>query len=201
MRIVIPLAAGGGGDVFARLLADELQRKYGQPFVVENRPGGGLNIGARACAEAPSDGYTLCVMSSEPVVYNQFLFRSLPFNPEKDFEPITNLFFNLEALVVNSQLKVKTIPELVALARAKPGTLSYGTFSFVLVQFMEKLKKTHGIDIVRVPFRSGNEVVNAIMSGTTPVALLGLSNMLSQVRSGSHHRHRAQRQCALAAVP
>jgi tripartite-type tricarboxylate transporter receptor subunit TctC len=123
-------------------------------------------------------------MSSEPVVYNQFLFRSLPFNPEKDFEPITNLFFNLEALVVNSQLKVRTIPELIALAKARPGTLSYGTFSFVLVQFMEKLKKTHGIDIVRVPFRSGNEVVNAIMSGTTPVALLGLSNMLSQVRSG-----------------
>ena len=184
MRIVIPLAAGGGGDVFARLLADELQQKYGQPFVVENRPGGGLNIGARACAEAPPDGYTLCVMSSEPVVYNQFLFRSLPFNPEKDFEPITNLFFNLEALVVNAQLKVKTIPDLVALAKAKPGTLSYGTFSFVLVQFMEKLKKTHGIDIVRVPFRSGNEVVNAIMSGTTPVALLGLSNMLSQIRAG-----------------
>ena len=152
--------------------------------MVENRPGGGLNIGARACAEAPPDGYTLCVMSSEPVVYNQFLFRSLPFNPEKDFEPIANLFINLEALVVNAQLKVKTIPDLVALAKAKPGTLSYGTFSFVLVQFMEKLKKTHDIDIVRVPFRSGNEVVNAIMSGTTPVALLGLSNMLSQIRSG-----------------
>jgi tripartite-type tricarboxylate transporter receptor subunit TctC len=133
VRIVIPLAAGGGGDVFARLLADEFQKKYGQPFVVENRPGGGLNIGARACAEAPPDGYTLCVMSSEPVVYNQFLFRSLPFNPEKDFEPIANLFFNLEALVVNAQLKVNTIPDLVALAKAKPGTLSYGTFSFVLV--------------------------------------------------------------------
>ena len=102
-------------------------------------------------------------MSSEPVVYNQFLFRSLPFNPEKDFEPITNLFFNLEALVVNAQLKVRTIPDLIALAKAKPGTLSYGTFSFVLVQFMEKLKKTNDIDIVRVPFRSGNEVVNAIM--------------------------------------
>src|SRR3954451_1161779 len=184
VRIVIPLAAGGGGDVFARLLADELQRKYAQPFVVENRPGGGLNIGARACAEAPPDGYTLCVMSSEPVVYNQFLFRSLPFNPEKDFEPITNLFFNLGALVVNAQLKVRTIPDLIALAKARPGTLSYGTFSFVLVQFMEKLKKTPGIDIVRVPFRSGNEVVNAIMSGTTPVALLGLSIMLSQIRSG-----------------
>ena len=184
VRIIIPLAAGGGGDIFTRLLAKELQKKFGQPFLVENRPGGGLNIGARACAESAPDGYTLCVMSSEPVAYNQFLFKSLPFNPEKDFAPITNLFFNLEALVTNAKLNVKTIPELVALAKAKPGTLSYGTFSFVLVQWMEKLKKREGIDIVRVPFRSGNEVVNAIMSGSTPVAMLGLSNMLEQVRSG-----------------
>jgi len=185
VRIIIPLAAGGGGDIFARLLAEQLQKKYGQPFVVENRPGGGLNIGARACAEAPPDGYTLCVMSSEPVVYNQFLFKSLPFNPETDFAPITNLFYNLEALVVNSSLKAKTIPDLVALAKEKPGTLSYGTFSFVLVQFMNKLNKKNGIDIVRVPFRSGNEVVTAVLSNTTPVALLGLSNMLAQVRSGA----------------
>ena len=184
VRIIIPLAAGGGGDIFTRLLAEELQKRLGQPFVVENRPGGGLNIGARACAEAQTDGYTLCVMSSEPVVYNQFLFKSLPFNPEKDFTPIANLFFNLEALVANSKLNVKTIPELVKLAKDKPGTLSYGTFSFVLVQWIEKLKKKEGIDIVRVPFRSGNEVVNAVMGGTTPVALLGLSNMLEQVRSG-----------------
>lgn len=184
VRIIIPLAAGGGGDVFTRLLADQLQKKYGQPFVVENRPGGGLNIGARACAEAPPDGYTLCVMSSEPVVYNQFLYRSLPFNPEKDFAPICNLFFNLEALVANSDLKVKTVSDLIALARQKPGTLSYGTFSFTLVQFMNKLNKSNGIDIVRVPFRSGNEVVTAVLSGTTPIALLGLSNMLAQVKSG-----------------
>jgi tripartite-type tricarboxylate transporter receptor subunit TctC len=184
VRIIIPLAAGGGGDIFTRLLADELQKRLGQPFVVENRPGGGLNIGARACAESAPDGYTLCVMSSEPVVYNQFLFKSLPFNPEKDFTPIANLFFNLEALVVNSNLNVKTIPELVALAKAKPGTLSYGTFSFVHVQFMNKLNKKEGIDIVRVPFRSGAEVVNAVMAGTTPVAMLGLSNMLAQIRSG-----------------
>jgi tripartite-type tricarboxylate transporter receptor subunit TctC len=184
VRIVIPLAAGGGGDVFARLLANHLQMKYAQPFVVENRPGGALNIGARACAESPPDGHTLCILPSDPVVFNQFLFRRLPFNPEKDFEPITNLFFNLEALVVNAELKVKTIPDLVALAKAKPGTLSYGAFSFAATQFTEKLWKKHGVDVVRVPFRSGNEVVNAIMSGATPIALLGLSNMLSPIRSG-----------------
>ncbi len=184
VRIVIPLGAGGGGDIFARLLAEELQKKFGQSFIVENRPGGGLNIGGRACAESAPDGHTLCVMSSEPVVYNQFLFKSLPFNPEKDFEPVTNLFINSVALVANSKLGIKTIPEMIALAKAQPGTLSYGTFSFVLVQYMEKLKKREDIDIVRVPFRSGNEIVNAIMSGTAPIAFLGLANMLPQIRSG-----------------
>jgi tripartite-type tricarboxylate transporter receptor subunit TctC len=184
VRMIIPLGAGGGGDVFSRLLAEELQKRFGQPFVVENRPGGGLNIGARACAEAAPDGYTICVMSSEPVVYNQFLFKSLPFNPEKDFEPITNLFVNSVALVANSSLNVKTIPDLVALAKAKPGTLTYGSFSFVLTYFMDRLNKRHGIDLVRIPYRSGNEMLNAIMSGSSPVAFLGLANMLPQIRSG-----------------
>jgi tripartite-type tricarboxylate transporter receptor subunit TctC len=152
--------------------------------VVENRPGGGLNIGTRACAEAPPDGYTICVLSSEPVIYNRYLFKSLPFNPDKDLEPIVNLFINSNALVVNANLKVKTIPELIALAKAKPGKLSYGTFSFVLQYFMEKLNKDNGIDIVRVPFRSGNEMATALMGGTTQVVFLGLANMLGQVKSG-----------------
>ena len=172
IRVIIPLAAGGGGDIFTRAIADELQKAWGQSVVVENRPGGALNIGTRACAEAAPDGYTLCVLSSEPVIYNQFLFKNLPFDPDKDFEPISLLFFNTLALVVNSALKVKTIPDLVALSKAKPGTLSYGTFAFPLAYFMEKLKKETGADIVRVPFRGGGEVVNAVLSGSTPVAIL-----------------------------
>ena len=119
VRIIIPLGPGGGGDVFTRLIAEELQKALGQPFVVENRPGGGLNIGTRACAEAAPDGYTLFVLSGEPVVYNQFTFKNLPFNPEKDFEPVANLFINANALAVNASLGVKTIPELVAHARSK----------------------------------------------------------------------------------
>ena len=148
--MIIPLGAGGGGDIFTRALADELQKALRPPVVVENRTGGALNIGARACAEAAPDGYTICVLSSEPVIYNQFVFKSLPFDPEKDFEPISNLFFNTLALVANSSLKVQTIADLVALSKARPGTLSYGTFSFPLAYFMEKLKTETGADIVRV---------------------------------------------------
>jgi tripartite-type tricarboxylate transporter receptor subunit TctC len=182
VRIVFPLAAGGGGDVYTRALADELQKTWRQPVVVENRPGGGQIIGARACAEAVPDGYTLCVLSSEPTVYNQFLYKALPYNPEKDFQPIANLFFNTLAVVVNSNLKVKSFAELIALAKQKQ--LSYATFSFPMTHFMEKLKKAEGIDVVKVPYRGGGEVVNALLGGTTPVALLALSNMIPQLQSG-----------------
>jgi tripartite-type tricarboxylate transporter receptor subunit TctC len=182
VRVIVPLGPGGGGDIFTRALADELQKRLGQTFIVENRTGGGLNIGTRACAEAAPDGYTICVLSSEPVVYSQFLFKTLPFDPEKDFEPITNLFFNTLVLAVNPSLNVKTIPDLITLAKKRP--LSYSTFSFPLAHFMEQLKKEHGVDIVRVPYRSGNEVVTAVLSGATPITLLGLANMVPQVQGG-----------------
>ncbi|MEI8155037.1 MAG: tripartite tricarboxylate transporter substrate-binding protein, partial [Hyphomicrobiales bacterium] len=116
--------------------------------------------------------------------YNHFTFKSLPYNPEKDFEPVVGMFINANALVVNASHNVKTIPELVAYAKAKPGKLSYGTFSFMLVYFMDKLNKDNGIDIVRVPFRSGNEMVNAVMADTTPIVFLGLANMIGQIKSG-----------------
>src|SRR5262249_9992265 len=108
VRLIIPLGPGGGGDIFARALADELQKRLGRWFATENRPGGGLNTARRPCAESAPDGYTICVISNEPIVYNRFLFKNLPFNPEKDFEPITNLFFNTLAFAVNPDLKVHT---------------------------------------------------------------------------------------------
>ena len=160
-----------------------------------------MNIGTRACAEAAPDGYTFCVLSGEPVVYNQFTFKSLPFNPEKDFEPVINLFINANALVVNSSLNVKTIPELVALAKAKPGTLSYGTFSFMLAYFMDKLNKKNGIDIVRVPFRSGNEMVNAVMARHDADRVPRPFQHDRPDQERAVHRPRAELHRALAAVP
>ena len=115
-------AAGGGGDVFTRALADELQKAWGQPVVVENRPGGALNIGTRACAEAAPDGYTICVLSSEPAVYNQFLFKSIPYDPEKDFAADRQSVLQHARGVANTSLKVKTIAEMIALAKASPAS-------------------------------------------------------------------------------
>ena len=184
VRMVFPLAAGGGGDVFTRALADELQKAWRQPVVVENRPGGSQIIGARACAEAVPDGYTICVLSSEPAVYNQFLFKTLPYDPEKDLQPISNLFFNTLAVVVNSDTKVKTLAEMIAMAKQQPGKLGYATFSFPASYFMDRLNKAEGTDIVKVPYKGGGEVVNAVLGGTTPIAVLALSNMVSLVQSG-----------------
>src|SRR5262245_5085375 len=159
IRVVAVTSAGGTSDVFMRALGEELHRSLGQPFIIENRPGGAFNIGARACAEAAPDGYTICIIPGEPLVFNQFLFKSLAYDPVTAFEPITQLFFITQALVVSGKLEVKTLPELAALSKAKPGTLSYSTGAIPAVVFIERWKKQTGADIVKVPFRGGGEAV------------------------------------------
>ncbi len=185
VKAIVAVGAGGTGDVFARVLGDELAKRWGQPLVIENRVGAQSNIGARACAEAPPDGYTLCIMPGEPLAYNQHLFKKLPFDPAKDFQPITNLFFNFQALVVNANLNVKTVDELVALSKAKAGTLSYTAPSLPLTLYLEKLKRERGADWVGIPFKGGGETTNAILSGSTPIAFLGLQNFISHLRAGT----------------
>ena len=185
IRALTTTSAGGISDIFMRALGDELLKRWGQPIVVENRPGGMQNVGARACTEAPPDGYTICILNAEPIAYNQFLLKNMPFDPEKGVQPVTNLYHLIQTLVVNSQLNVKTIDELIALSKAKPGTLNYVTASVPLALYMETLKKEKGADWVRVPFKGGGEAVNAVLSGSTPIALIGEGNVIGQIRAGA----------------
>ena len=184
IKVIAVTSPGGTSDIFMRALADEMHKALGQPLVIENRPGGAFNIGARACAEAAPDGYTFCILPGEPLVFNQFTFKTLAFDPAA-FEPITQLFFITQALVVSGKLGVKTIPELAALSKAQPGTLSYSTGAMPLVGLLERMKKDAGIDMVRVPFRGGGEAVTALLSGATPVGFYGLSNVRSQLEAGT----------------
>jgi tripartite-type tricarboxylate transporter receptor subunit TctC len=184
IKALTTTSAGGISDVFMRALGDELLKRWGQPIVVENRPGGMQNVGARACAEAPPDGYTICILNAEPIAYNQFLLKSMPFDPEKGLQPVTNLYHLIQSLVVNSQLGVNTIDELIVLSKAKPGTLNYLTASVPLALYMETLKTEKGADWVRVPFKGGGEAVNAVLSGSTPIALIGEGNVIGQIRAG-----------------
>ncbi len=185
VRVTATSSAGGTSDIFMRALAEELHKGLGQPVIVENRPGGGFNIGARACAEAAPDGYTLCIIPGEPLVFNQFLFKNLGFDPENGFAPITQLFFIVQALVASASLDVKTLPALIALSKAKPGTLSYSTGAVPLGVFMERLKKDTGADFVRVPFRGGSEAVTGLLNGSTPIGFYGIANMRAQLDSGA----------------
>jgi len=185
IRVLTTTSAGGISDVFMRALGEELRVRLGQPLVVENRPGGMQNVGARACTEAPPDGYTICILNADPLIYNQFLLKNMPFDPENGLQPITNLFHLIQTLVVNASLGVKTVDELVALSKAKPGTLSYLTAAPPLALYMERLKEEKGADWVRVPFKGGGEAVNAIISGTTPIALIGEGNVIGHIRAGT----------------
>ena len=155
IKIMTSSSAGGLSDIFTRVLADRLRARLNQTIIVENRPGGAANVAIGACAAAKPDGYTFCVIEGDALFYNQYLYKNLTYDPNKAIEPVVNLFSIIQALVVNSDLKVKSVDELVALSKAKKGTLSYLTASLPLVVYMEHLKTDQGAEWVRVPFRDG----------------------------------------------
>src|SRR5271156_3383609 len=185
IRTLTTTSPGGISDVFMRALAEKLGPKLGEPLVIENRPGGMQNIGARACQDSTPDGYTICIINADPMIYNQFLIKDMQFDAVHGLVPITKLFDLLHVLVVNSNLKVKTVAELVALSKQRAGTLSYLTPGAPMVLYMETLKKEQGADWVRVPFKGGGEAVNAILSGSTPIGLFGEGNVIGQIKAGT----------------
>ena len=184
VRAITALSAGGTSDVFMRVLGDQFQRRTGQPIVVENRPGGALNIGGQACADAPPDGYTICLLPVETLAYNQFLFKKLSYDANA-FVPITNVFFVTAVLIVNASLNVRSLDDLAALSKAKPGTLSYMSPAVPLAFFMETWRRQSGADIIREPYKGGADAANAIMAGSTPVAFSGLANFVPHIRAGT----------------
>ena len=117
IKAITTTSAGGLSDIFMRALGEELRQRLGQPLIVENRPGGAMNTGTRACADSAPDGYTICITNADAMLYNQFLFKSIPFNPETSLQPITNAFHLIHMLVVNSKLGVKNVDELVAYSK------------------------------------------------------------------------------------
>jgi tripartite-type tricarboxylate transporter receptor subunit TctC len=184
IRVIMPLGPGGVGDVFLRALGQELTKALGQSIVIDNRPGGGTVVGAQQCALAKPDGYTLCMLAIDSLNIAPFLNRGTPYDPEKDFVPIMRFFFIVEGMMVNPALNVSTVPELIALSKARPGTLSYATQAHALTLFMEGFKKDTGADLQRVPFQSGGEATNAVLGGHVPVGYFGLGNLIAHVRDG-----------------
>ena len=200
IRVITPNSAGGTSDIFVRALSEEMQKRLGQPIVIDNRSGGGMNIAGRACAEAPNDGHNICILPNEVLTLNEFTFKSIPYNPAKDFEPITNCFINTQVLVVSSALNVNSLAELAALSKAKPGTLSYSALAIPMQITFENWKKKTGADIVSVPSRGGGDMVTGLLTGTTPVAIVGLPNFIPYIRSGAVKALAGQFRGAVAVV-
>ena len=182
VRILTNSSAGGTYDIFARALAAELQRRWGQAVIVEPRPGGSFMIAGRACAELMPDGHTLCVLSGETLVYSEFLYKYVPYHPLKDFAPVTNLFFNTQVLVAAEVLKVKTLDDLIRLAQKQP--LAFSAPAVGQRLFLERLIQQKGMNMVSVPFRGGGEAITALLNGSTPVLFSGGLNFPPLIRDG-----------------
>jgi tripartite-type tricarboxylate transporter receptor subunit TctC len=186
VRIIAPFGPGSSPDLMARLLADRLQAKLGQPFVVENRPGAGGNTGTDAVAKATPDGYTLGVSIGGPLVNNTVLYSRLPYDPFKDLQPITLAAWQPNVLVVTPALNVTTLPQLIDLLKRNPGKYNYASIGNGSVSHlaMELIAQKSGTEIVHVPYPGAPQAVQALIAGDTQIAALPASGVMAQVQAG-----------------
>jgi tripartite-type tricarboxylate transporter receptor subunit TctC len=183
IRMIVSIAAGSVTDVIMRAAAAELSPRLGQQIVIENRGGAAGILGGQSCAAAAPDGYTLCVIYHSTMSYNPLLFDKLPYDADKDFVPITRLFFLTEGVFASNAINVKSIAELKALATAKPDGLNYATLgdgSFPDL-FMRWLNNQWGTRIVGVPYRGGGPAAQALAANEVQVTRFGVGNFLGLV--------------------
>ena len=176
IRMIVPFPAGGPSDIVARLIGQRMSEDWGQPVVVENRPGGNTIIGAQAAAKAAPDGYTLFMAIDSTLVMNQYLYKALPYDPLDDFVPITLTAKTVSVLAVAAAGGPATVKELIARAKAQPGKLNYGAGTITAQLMGHLFHKAAGLDIVYVPFKGTPETVNALLTGS--VQLIYAANQI-----------------------
>jgi tripartite-type tricarboxylate transporter receptor subunit TctC len=186
ITIVSAQASGGASDTVVRAVQERLQAGLGQPIVMENRPGASGNVGAAQVARAAPDGYTLMVGTDAMMTSNVHLFKSMPFDPVKDFAPITNAGANIIVLAVHADVPAKSVAELVAYAKANPGKLQFGSSGVASPHHLagELLKLKTGIDIVHVPYRGGALSANDLAGGHIPMAFVSYSSVAGLMPTG-----------------
>jgi tripartite-type tricarboxylate transporter receptor subunit TctC len=186
VTLLVPQAPGASSDLLARTLGERLQALWGQSVVIDNRPGAASNLGAAIAARAAPDGYTLMIGTDALMTSNTHLYKSMPFDPVKDFAPISVAGSNIICLAVHESLPVKTMPELIAYAKANPGKLKYGTPGAASPHHLsgELLALKTGIEIVHVPYRGGGPAANDLLGGHINMAFLSLSSAVPQLPTG-----------------
>ena len=186
IKVVVPYAPGGAGDVIARIVTQQLAKDLGVSVVVENKPGAGGMIGAQAVASSPPDGYTILLGALSTHAVNPSLYKTMPYDAAKDFAPITLIAITPNVLVVNASLPVNSAREFLAYAKANPGKLAFGSGSNGSAGHLagELFKVETGTDAVHVPFKGGAPATQALLAGDTQFMFDNLANAMAQVKAG-----------------
>ena len=185
VRIIVPFAPGGPTDVIGRMFAQKLSERMGQQFYVENMPGAGGNIGTAVAVKAPADGYTILVVSTGFMV-NPSLYAKVPYDPLKDFTPLTLIAVSPNVLFVHPSVPATTVKELIDLIKSNPGKYSYAHASIGSTPHLsgELLKLTFGLDLVTVPFTSAALAINSTLGGHTPIGITALPPAVANIKEG-----------------
>ena len=185
IRIIVPYSPGGVPDIIARVVGQRVSENVGQQVIADNRPGAGGTIAAEIVMRAPPDGYTLLIADSSIYSINPNLNPKLPYDPLRDFTPVTLLVSSAVGLVANAALPIQNLKDLLALAKAKPG-MPYGSSGNGTSHHlaMELLKSLAGIDLTHVPYKGGGQVMPALIAGDVAVAFIGLNLVLPSVKAG-----------------
>jgi tripartite-type tricarboxylate transporter receptor subunit TctC len=186
VRFVVPFPAGGATDVVARVLAERMQERLGQPIVVENRTGAGGNLGVENVVRSPADGQTILMGTTGTLTVNPHLYANLGFSPATDLAPISMAFTTDHVLIVNPAVPAQTAQELIALAKAQPGRLTYGSAGSgsSTHTVAELFKMVAGVDITHVPYRGSAPALNDTVAGTVQVMLDQLPSAIGQIQGG-----------------
>lgn len=186
VRIVVPVPAGGLQDSLARALAYELSSVWGQAVIVDNRPGASGVIGAEFAAKSAPDGHTVFMTDSVTLMTNQFLRRGLPYDPANAFAPVIGIARGSDVLIVNAESPRRSVQELIAAARARPGGLNYGSFGVGSAAHLdtEAFSEAAGIKATHIPYKGGPEIIKAILGGQLDFAFTGVTAALPLIRAG-----------------
>ena len=186
ITMIAPYPAGGGVDTVARLIADQLGPRLGQTITIDNKPGAGATIGATALARSAPDGYTLMLGSIVDYAIAPHIIKNLPFDMQRDLIPVAEVGFGTVALIVNADLPAKNLKELIAMAKAKPGELSFASSGVGGLQHLnaEMFKQMAGVDILHVPYKGTAQFMPDLLSGRIPMSIDSIPAHLPNVRAG-----------------
>ena len=203
VRIIVPYPPGSGTDIATRILGQKLTELWGQPVLVDNRPGAGAIIGVDAVAKAAPDGYTLGIADNGPLAINPSVYAKLPYDPVKDFAPVTEVATLPFMLVVNPSLPVKNVAELIALAKSRPGQINYASVgNGSVVHLATELFKTRaGVDLKHIPYKGSAPALQGVLAGDASVMFVNLFSALPLVQSGKLRALAAASATRIGALP